>query len=129
MHFRWNLQLVTRYSLYRNLLCSTTNLLIFEAIRIYVALNTSGVTWTVALDILKVFWKERAYHWPSSQNFTLQLKFSTTVVSVMMFYVKSELVILLSNHHGTNHLICCNMLRYAMSSNLILKYKIVGKYF
>ena len=46
--FRWNLQLLTRYSLFRNLPCSTTNFLTVEADRISAALNTYGVTRSIS---------------------------------------------------------------------------------
>ena len=49
------MQLLTRYSLFRNLPCYTTNLLTVEADRISVALNTSIVIRTIALDIVNVF--------------------------------------------------------------------------
>ena len=42
-------------SLYRNLPCSTANLLTVEADRISVALNISGVSQTIVLDILNNF--------------------------------------------------------------------------
>ena len=68
MQFRWNLQLLARHSLFRNLLCSTTNLLTVMADRISVALNNSVVTRSITVDILNVFWEDRAYYWSSSQN-------------------------------------------------------------
>ena len=43
-----------------NLRCSNTNLLKVEADRISVALNTFGVSGTIALDILNVFRQDRA---------------------------------------------------------------------
>ena len=55
MPFHWNLQLLTRYTLLRNLPCSTTNNLRVETVRTYVALNTSGVTWTIVREISKSF--------------------------------------------------------------------------
>ena len=54
LQFRWNLQLLTRYSLFRNLPCFVTTLLTVESDRISVALNIFGVSWTIALDILNV---------------------------------------------------------------------------
>ena len=68
MQFRWNLQLLTCYSLFRNWLCFTDNLLTFELDRISVTLNTSGVTWTIALDILSFFGQVRTCCWSSLQN-------------------------------------------------------------
>ena len=62
------MQLLKRVILLRNLPCSTSSLLTVETDRIYVALNTSGVTRTIALDILNVFRQDRAYCWSSSQN-------------------------------------------------------------
>ena len=55
MQFCWNLQLLTRYSLLRNLPCSTTSLLTVEADRISAALSTSDVTRIIACHILNVF--------------------------------------------------------------------------
>ena len=51
-------------------------------------------------------------------------------VSVMMFNIRllSDLLILLSTHHVTQHLSCCRKLRQLLSCNLILKIKFVGKY-
>ena len=57
------MQLRTRYSLFRNLLCSTAYLLKIEPDRISVAHNTFGVTQAIALDALNVFWHDRAYYW------------------------------------------------------------------
>ena len=51
-----------RYSLFRNLPCSTNNSLTIEADSISVALNISGVLQTIAPDILNVFWQDRAYY-------------------------------------------------------------------
>ena len=68
MQFCWNLQLLTCYSLFRNRLCFTDNLLTFELDRISVTLNTSGVTWTIALDILSFFGQVRTCCWSSLQN-------------------------------------------------------------
>ena len=53
--FREKLQLLTRYTFFRNLHCSSTNLLTVEADRISVMLKTSGVTRTIALNISNVF--------------------------------------------------------------------------
>ena len=49
------LQLLTHYSLFRNLPCSTTNILTVNTDSIFVALNIFGVSRTIALDILNVF--------------------------------------------------------------------------
>ena len=49
MQFRWNLQLLIRYSLFRSLPGSAASLLTFEAVSL--ALDTPGVTRTIALDI------------------------------------------------------------------------------
>ena len=68
LQFCWNLQFLPVYSLFRSLPCNATNLLTVEAYKISVVLNTYGVTWTIALDILNVFWQEWAYFWSSSQN-------------------------------------------------------------
>ena len=62
MQFRWNLQLLILYSVFINLTCSTSNLLAVDADRIFVALNIFGVSRTIALDILNVFWRDRAYY-------------------------------------------------------------------
>ena len=67
MQFRWNLQLLTGYSLSRNPPCSTTDLLVVETDMIYAALNTSGVSRTIVLDISNVFWQDRACYCSSSQ--------------------------------------------------------------
>ena len=57
--------------------------------------------------------------------------FSFSIVSLIMFCVRllSELIILLSIHHVTNHLICRNKLRWTINCNLILKIKIFEKIF
>ena len=49
-----NLQLLTCYSLFRNLPCSTTDLLTIEADKISVTLEIAGVSRTI---ILNVFWQ------------------------------------------------------------------------
>ena len=49
------MQPLTRYSSFNNLPCSSANLLMVEAGRISVGLNTSGVNHTITLDILKSF--------------------------------------------------------------------------
>ena len=53
----------------------------------------------------------------------IHLFFSNSIVSLMMFCIRllSELMILLSTHHVTNHLTCCNKLT---NCNVILKSKI-----
>ena len=53
--------------------------------------------------------------------------FPISIVSLMILCVTllSELII----HHMTKHLAYCNKLRWALSCNLILKIKIVRKYF
>ena len=56
MQFYWNLQLLTHYSLFRNLPCSTNNVLMVEVDRISVVLTVFDVAPTIALDILNVFW-------------------------------------------------------------------------
>ena len=58
--FCWNLQLLTCYSLFRNLPYSTTNILTVEADSISVTLNISGVSCTIFLGIINVFWEDRA---------------------------------------------------------------------
>ena len=63
MQFRWNLQLLTLYSLFRDLTCSTPNLLLVDSDTIFVALNIFGVSRATAIDILNVFWRDRAYYW------------------------------------------------------------------
>ena len=63
------------------------------------------------------------------RNLSLSISFfSNSIVSLMMFCVRllSELMILFSAHHVTNHLTCCNKLT---NCNVILKRKIFGKYF
>ena len=70
MQFRWNFQLLIHHSLFRNLPCSTANLLTVEVDRIFVTLNTSGFTGTVAFNVSNDFWQDRALHsWSSSQSF------------------------------------------------------------
>ena len=69
LQFRWNFQLLTRCSAFRNLPCSTTNLLMVDTGRNSVALNTSGVTRTVALDILNVFLQDGAHCRSSWRNY------------------------------------------------------------
>ena len=51
------------------------------------------------------------------------ISFCTLMVSLIMFCATflSELIILLSTHHVTNHLTCRNKLRYPMICNLTLK--------
>ena len=49
------MQLLTRYSIFRNVPCSTTNILTVEADRTSVALNIPGVSRTIDLDILNAF--------------------------------------------------------------------------
>ena len=49
------LQLLTCYFHFKNLPCSTNNLLTVKADRISVALNISGISRAIALDILNVF--------------------------------------------------------------------------
>ena len=50
------MQLLTHYSLFTNILCSTTiNLLKVNTDRIFVALNIFGVSQTIALDTFNVF--------------------------------------------------------------------------
>ena len=63
MQFRWNLQPLTLYSLFRDLTCSTPNLLLVDSDTIFVALNIFGVSRATAIDILNVFWRDRAYYW------------------------------------------------------------------
>ena len=50
--FRWNVQMLPLCCLFRNLPCSTSNLLAINADRISVTLNIFGVSQTIALDIL-----------------------------------------------------------------------------
>ena len=167
LQFCWNLQLLTLYSIFRNLPFSTTNLLTVEADRVYVKFNSSGVSLTIALEILLVFWQDSIllvlftkqkfyiilvrscfllvnfledYELPKSTHHILSVPlilecvktlswsisfFPSFTVSLIMFCIRcsvlSELIILLSTHHVTNHLTCRNMLRWFMSHNLILK--------
>ena len=150
--FHWNLQPLTRYTLLRNLPCSATNHLRVETVRIYVALNTSGVTWTIVREISKsfdgikhttgllhkinfycvygkIFFLTDSYLSsgrllvaskckPSSkyainsgmrQNYILiHLYFFYLICLPDYFLCK---MILLSTHHGTNHLTCRNKLK------------------
>ena len=62
------MQLLTRYYLYRSLHCSSANRLGIKTDRISVALKTSSATWTIALDVLNVFWQDKAYYWSSPKN-------------------------------------------------------------
>ena len=62
MQFRWNLQLLIRYCIFRNLPCSTTNLLTVKADRVSVAPNTSGVTWTIALCFDRIEYTTSPHH-------------------------------------------------------------------
>ena len=71
MQFPWNLQLLTRHCLFRNLPCPTTDLSTVEADRISEMLNTSSVTRTKVLDILNAFWQDNTCYWSSSQNFVV----------------------------------------------------------
>ena len=152
MPFHWNLQLLTRYTLLRNLPCSTTNNLRVETVRTYVALNTSGVTWTIVREISKSF--DRIKHttgllhkinfycvygkiffladWYLSSGklwFASKCKPSCKyainsgmrqnyILIYLYFFYLSCLpdyflckMILLSTHHGTNHLTCRNNLK------------------
>ena len=71
MQFPWNLQLLTRHCLFRNLPCPTTDLSTVEADRISEMLNTSSVTRAKVLDILNAFWQDNTCYWSSSQNFVV----------------------------------------------------------
>ena len=143
------LQLLTCYFHFKNLPCSTNNLLTVKAGRISVALNISGISRAIALDILNVFFLTKLsftlvmvrsffllIHFLVVEDYELckitsyilsvpltlecvkilsssiSFFFSTLIVSMMMFCVrlKSELMILLSTHHVTDHLACCNKL-------------------
>ena len=53
LQFHWNLQLC--HFLFRNVPCYSANILTVEANRIYVVLNSSGATRSIALNILNVF--------------------------------------------------------------------------
>ena len=157
MQFRWNIELLTIYSLFRNLPYSLSNLSVVDADRIFVALNIFFVSRTIVLAILNVFWRDRANYWPFSKklNFILFmvrcffllihllvvedyespksashilsvpltlnasefyldpcLSSPILIVSLMIYCVRllSELIIMLSTHHVTNHLTCCNKL-------------------
>ena len=161
MQFRWNIQLLTIYSLLRNLLCSLSNLSMVDEDRIFAALNIFVVSRTIVLAILNVFWRDRANYWPFSKKeqttglfilfivrcffllihllvvedyespksashilsvpLTLNasefyldpcLSSPILIVSLMIYCVRllSELIIMLSTHHVTNHLTCCNKL-------------------
>ena len=54
--------------LFRNIPYSTANLLMVEVDKVSVALGASGVTRTIAVDVLNVFRQDRVYYWSSSQN-------------------------------------------------------------
>ena len=62
---------LTRYSFFRNLSCSPANLLMVEADNISMVLNISGVTRTIAFDILIVFSQDTAYNWSALQGLFL----------------------------------------------------------
>ena len=152
MPFHWNLQFLTRYTLLRNLPCSTTNNLRVETVRTYVALNTSGVTWTIVREISKSF--DRIKHttgllhkinfycvygkiffltdWYLSSGklwFASKCKPSCKyainsgmrqnyiLIHLYFFYLSCLpdyflfKMILLSTHHGANHLTCHNNLK------------------
>ena len=64
----WNLQLLTLYCLFRNLRCSTSDFSAVDADRIFVALNIFRVSRTIILDVLNVFWRDRAYYRSFSKN-------------------------------------------------------------
>ena len=49
------MQLLTRYSHFRILPCSADNSLVAKVDRFSVALNTCGVSRTIAIDMLNVF--------------------------------------------------------------------------
>ena len=68
LQFHWNLQLLTLYSLFRILPCSTSSLLAVATDRIFVALNVFGVSRTIALGILNVFVRDRGYYCFFSKN-------------------------------------------------------------
>ena len=59
--------------------------------RIFVALNIFGVSRTIPLDILNVFWQDRAYCWSSSTDLYKKLKFYI-VYGKMFFLIDSFLV-------------------------------------
>ena len=59
LQFHWKLQLLTHYSHFRNIRCSITHFWTIEADMISVTLDICGVSPTIGLDVLNVFWQNR----------------------------------------------------------------------
>ena len=101
MQFRWNLQLLTRYSRFRNLPCFTNNLLMVEVDRFSVALKISAVLlYKIKFYCVygKMFFLSKSTSHLLSVPITLECVdvlswfisfFSTSIVSLMMFCVTS----------------------------------------
>ena len=137
MKFRWNLQLLTRYARFKNLPWSTIDLWTTEDDTISVALNISGFTRTIVLDVLNFGYMMDNFIYDRMDNFIgLLLKIMFYCIYGKMFYliksftvINSEIChldaslffylncipndvlhILLSSCHVINHLICRNKL-------------------
>ena len=84
------MQLLTHYSLFTNLSCSPTNILMFESYRISLALKILSVSRTIALDILNVFWQYKAYYRPSSGNQSLYCLWWDVFLLLIHFLIVEE---------------------------------------
>ena len=82
MEFWRSLQLLTHYSPFRNVPCSTNHILTVEANRISVALNIFGFSWTIVLDVLNAFWQDRP-----DRLLVLFTKLSFTLFIVRCFFL------------------------------------------
>ena len=114
MLFGWNVQLLTRYSFFRNLPCSTTNHLRVNADRIFVELNNSDVTRAIVVDIFHLLWQDRVYDF-----FT---KLSFIVFLVGCFFLMSHFLVAEDYElsKSTSHLLGLPLtLKYVINSILV----------
>ena len=123
-----------------------------KADRISMALNTSGFTKTIALDISKFFWQDRAHYWSflPKLSFTVRFFFSDWEIFFELrtmsclkaqvilwvchflwktseFYLQPSFFYLLSAQHMIKHLTCCNKQTCNLSCDLILKIEFIRK--
>ena len=83
------MQLPPRYSVFWNLLCSTTNILRLRLIGFLWRSQPLVLLKTIALDILNTFWQDRAYYWSSSQK----IEFIVFIVSYFLFLCHFSVVV------------------------------------
>ena len=74
--------------------------------------------------LLSRFLVAEDYELSKSRSHLLSVPLTLACVGVRLL---SELMILLSIHHLTNHLTCCNKLRWTVNCSLIIKIKIYEK--